>query len=107
MNEQRQAFTRVHRIGQANECYAWILHCQGGIDDYIQRLQLAGGKFEARLFHSLMVEKLSYLDYMNFHQARTNQAAEKVENSKETVNMPVSIYLSPYTIGNVLKRTVH
>jgi SNF2 family DNA or RNA helicase len=77
MNEQKQAIARIHRIGQRRKPTAWILHCRGGIDDRISELQLANGRFEARLMHSLMDSNLTYEQLMDVRAARQAQHQQK------------------------------
>ena len=70
LNEQKQAIARIHRIGQKRETKAWILNCKGGIDDRIKELQMANGRFEARIMHSLLDPNLSYENVMDVRRAR-------------------------------------
>ena len=44
---------------------AWILHCDGGVDDRAEELHQSRGKFEAPVMHRLMGEKFSYMELMD------------------------------------------
>ena len=49
LNEQCQAVVLIHRIGQRQTRKAWMLHCEGGVDDRAEELRQSRGKFEARV----------------------------------------------------------
>lgn len=70
LNEQKQAVARIHRIGQKRKPKAFILHTKGGIDDRITELQMANGRFEAKVMHGLMGEELTYEQIMNTRATR-------------------------------------
>jgi len=64
LNEQRQAVARIHRIGQMRTPKAWILHCEGGVDDRAEEVHQSRGKFEARVMHGFIGEKFSYMEFV-------------------------------------------
>ena len=73
LNEQRQAVARIHRIGQRRTPKAWILHCEGGVDDRAEELHQSRGKFEARVMHGLIGQKFSYLELMDARATRIHE----------------------------------
>jgi len=52
---------------------AWILHCDGGVDDRAEELHQSGGKFEARVMHRLIGEKFSYMESMDARATRIRE----------------------------------
>ncbi len=73
LNEQRQAVARIHRIGQRRIPKAWILHCEGGVDDRAEELHQSRGKFEARVMHGLIGERFSYMELMDARATRIRE----------------------------------
>ena len=73
LNEQRQAVARIHHIGQRRTPKAWILHCEGGVDDRAKELLQSRGKFEARVMHGLIGQKFSYLELMDTRATRIHE----------------------------------
>jgi hypothetical protein len=73
LNEQRQAVARIHRIGQRRTPKAWILHCEGGVDDRAEELHQNRGKFEARIMHGLIGQKFSYMELMDARATRIRE----------------------------------
>jgi len=76
LNEQRQAVARIHRIGQARTPEAWILHCEGGVDDRAEELHQSRGKFEARIMHGLIGQRFSYMQLMDARATRVHELEE-------------------------------
>ena len=70
LNEQRQGVGRIHRISQRRTPKAWILHCEGGVEDRAEELHQSRGKFEARVMHGLIGQKLSYRELMDTRATR-------------------------------------
>lgn len=56
---------RIHQIGQKRKPKAFILYMKGSIDDRINKLQMANGRFEAKVIHLLMRAELIYEQIMN------------------------------------------
>jgi len=76
LNEQRQAVARIHRIGQGRTPNAWILHCEGGVDDRAEELHQARGKFEARIMHGLIGQRFTYMELMDARATRVQELAQ-------------------------------
>ncbi|CUS10220.1 unnamed protein product [Tuber aestivum] len=81
LNEQRQAVARIHRIGQRRSPKAWILHCEGGVDDRAEELHQSRGKFEARIMHGLIGQKFSYMELMDARATRIREL-ERVQSTQ-------------------------
>ena len=54
LNKQRQAVARIHCIGQRWTPKAWILHCEGRVDDRVKEVQQSHREFEAKVMHGLI-----------------------------------------------------
>jgi hypothetical protein len=55
LNEQRQAFGRIVRLGQKRVPHTWLLNTgPAGIDDRITQLHMANGSGQLRVLHGLM-----------------------------------------------------
>jgi hypothetical protein len=73
LNEQRQAVARIHHIGQRQTPKAWILHCEGGVDDRANELHQNRGRFAARIMHGLIGQKFSYMALMDARATRIRE----------------------------------
>jgi len=49
---------------------AWILHCEGGVDDRSKQLQHSLGKSAARIMHELIEQILSYIELIDARVTR-------------------------------------
>ena len=86
LNEQHQAIVQIHRIGQRWTPKAWILHCEGGVDDRAEELHQSRGKFEARVMYGLIGQKFSYMELMD---ARATRIHEREAQSATQVSAAV------------------
>ena len=60
LNDQSQAVAQIHHIGQLQSPKAWILHCEGGVDDRAEELHQSRERFEhTQVMHGLIGEKFS------------------------------------------------
>ena len=73
LNEERQAVAGIHCIGQRRTPKAWILHCEGGVEDRAEELHQSHGKFEARVMNGLIGQKLFYLELMDARATRIHE----------------------------------
>ncbi|CUS07052.1 unnamed protein product [Tuber aestivum] len=87
LNEQRQAVARIHRIGQRRSPKAWVLHCEGAVDDRAEELHQSRGKFEARIMHGLIGQKFSYMELMDARATRIREL-ERAQSSTQAVPDP-------------------
>jgi len=88
LNEQRQAGARIHRIGQIRTPKAWILHCEGGVDDRAEELHQSRGKFEARVMHGLIGEKFSYMELMDARATRIRELVQAQSATQASAALP-------------------
>lgn len=83
LNEQKQAVARIHRIGHKWELKAYILHTEGGIEDRFTEIQMANGRFEAKLLHGLMGTDLTYQQILNMRATREAESHMLADNAGE------------------------
>jgi len=88
LNEQRQAVARIHRIGQMRTPKAWILHCEGGVDDRVAELHQSRGKFEAQVMHGLIGEKFSYMELMDARATRIRELEQAQSGTQASTAVP-------------------
>jgi len=88
LNVQRQAVARIYRIGQMRTPTAWILHCEGGVDDRAEELHQSRGKFEARVMHRLIGEKFSYMELMDARATRIRELEQAQSATQASAAVP-------------------
>jgi len=88
LNEQRQAVARIHRIGQMRTLKAWILHCEGGVDDRAEELHQSRGRFEAWVMHGLIGEKFSYMELIDARATRIPELEQAQSATQESAAVP-------------------
>ena len=55
LNEQRQAFGRIVRLGQTHQPHCWLLNVgPGGYDDQVIQLHHQSGQAQMRILHGVM-----------------------------------------------------
>ena len=103
LNEQRQAISRIDRIGQKRNPHVWILHCEGGVDDRAEELHKSRAVYEARIMHGLIGEDFGYEELVSACIARRHEQAarEQLEQQTQTdpstppTSQPVDLTSSP------------
>src|SRR5207237_8483683 len=88
LNEQHQAVARIHCIGQMRSPKAWILHCEGGVDDRTEELHQSRRKFEARIMHGLIWQKFSYMDLMDARATRIRELEQAQSPTQASPAVP-------------------
>ena len=67
---------------------AWILHCEGGVDDRAEELHQSRGKFEARIMHGLIGQKFSYMDLMDTRATRIRELEQAQSTTQASPAVP-------------------
>jgi len=88
LNEQRQAVARIHGVGQMGTPKAWILHCEGGVDDRAEELHQSRGRFEARVMHGLIGEIFSYMGLMDARATRICELEQAQSATQASAAVP-------------------
>jgi len=67
---------------------AWILHCDGGVDDRAEELHQSRGKFEARVMHGLIGKKFSYMELMDARATRIRALEQALSATQASAAVP-------------------
>ena len=75
LNEQRQAFGRIVRLGQTRQPHCWLLNVgPGGYDDRVTQLHHRSGQAQMRILHGVMNRPdISTEDVYNMLQIRKEE----------------------------------
>ena len=92
--EQRQAISRIDRLGQKRTPTVWLLHCKHSVDDRAKELHKLRAVYEARIMHGVIGESFSYSDLVSACQARVIEFQQLTELDR------IKIFPdSPKTVG--------
>jgi hypothetical protein len=82
LNEQRQAFGRIVRLGQKRVPHTWLLNTgPSGIDDRITQLHITNGSGQLRVLHGLMNRpQISVDDIYNIIKTRMEETEAELLN---------------------------
>ena len=75
LNEQRQAFGRIVRLGQTRQLHCWLLNVgPGRYDDRVTQLHHRSGQAQMRILHGVMNRPdISTEDVYNMLQIRKEE----------------------------------
>ena len=75
LNQQRQAFGRIVRLGQTRQPHCWLLNVgPGGYDDRVTQLHHRSGQAQMRILHGVMNRPdISTEDVYNMLQIRKEE----------------------------------
>ena len=99
LNEQRQAFGRIVRLGQMREPHCWLLNTgPGGYDDRVTELHTTRGTAQLLVLHGLMDQpEISIEDLYNVLQSRkeeTERASRRLGyGATETLEVCSTIHI--------------